>query len=111
MARTRSVPVTARPSGVVLKYVRPAGADVERAAGERRQAFLDELLAAVDDPRDLGAVFPGAGRDTGHVRFVVLADVGGIGARHGAIRPHPGDGDRRVETAGEGDADTFSDGQ
>ena len=34
----------------------PAGADVERAAGQRGEPLLDQRRAAVDEPRDLGAV-------------------------------------------------------
>ena len=43
IARTSIVPVTARPSGVVLKYVLPGARDVERAALQRDEALVDEL--------------------------------------------------------------------
>ena len=45
------------------------------------------------------------------VRFVILADVGGVGARHRALLAHPGDCDGRVETAGKGDTDPLADRQ
>ena len=45
------------------------------------------------------------------VGLVVLADVGGVGARHRALGAHPGDRDRGVEAAGEGDADALADGE
>ena len=41
-------------------------------------------------------------------RLVVLADVGGVGARDRALVAHPGDRHRGVEAAGEGDADAFA---
>ena len=66
---------------------------------------------AVDGAGDLGAVLQRAGRDAVDVGLVVLADVGGVGARDGALVAHPGDRDRGVEAAGEGDADALADGQ
>ena len=92
--------------------VRPAGgADVERTALQRHQALADELVAAVDESRLLGAVDLGAVRDTGEVGLVGLAEVGGVGVRDRAPLAHPGDGGRRVETTGERDSDPFADGQ
>ncbi len=88
-----------------------AGADVEGAAGHRGQALLDELGAAVDRAGDLGAVQHGPVGDAVDVGLVVLADVGGVGARDGALVAHPGHRHRGVEASGEGDADTFSAGQ
>jgi hypothetical protein len=88
-----------------------ARADVERAAGQGRQPLLDQREAAVDRAGELGAVLHGALRDAGDVGLVVLADVGGVRARHGALGAHPGDGDRRVEPSREGDTDAFADGQ
>src|SRR5690606_23652857 len=78
---------------------------------ERRQALLDERRAAVDQARDLRAVHRGAAGHGGDVGLVVLPDVGGVGAGHGTLVAHPGDGDRGVETSGEGDADAFADGE
>ena len=103
--------MTARPSGVVLKYVRPAVRDVERAALQRDQPLADELVAAVDEAGLLGAVLLGP---LGHgVEFglVVLAEVGGVGVRDRAAFAHPGHRRRRVEPAGERDADPFADRQ
>ena len=111
IARTSSVPVTARPSGVVLKYVLPAVRDVERAALQGDQALVDQLGAAVDEAGRLGAVLLGPVRHAAEVGLVVLAEVGGVGVGDGALVAHPGDGGRRVEAAGEGDADPLADGQ
>ncbi len=87
------------------------GGDVERAALQRDQALADQLVAAVDEAGLLGAVHLGP---VGHgVEFglVVLAEVGGVGVRDRSAVAHPGDGGRRVEPAGEGDADAFADRQ
>ena len=86
-------------------------ADVERAARQRGQALLDQFAAAVDGAGELGAVLHRASRHAGDVRLVVLADVGGVGARDRALGAHPGHGDRGVEAAGEGDADALADRQ
>jgi hypothetical protein len=59
----------------------------------------------------LGAVLAGAIGHGVDVGLVVLADVGGVRVGDRALLAHPGDGDRRVETAGEGDADALADGQ
>src|SRR6476659_6448512 len=45
------------------------------------------------------------------VGLVVLADVRGVRARHGALVAHPGDGDGRVQAAGERDTDAFALGE
>ena len=63
---------------------------------------------AVDGAGDLGAVEQGAVGDAVDVGLVVLADVGGVGARDRALVAHPGDRHRGVEAAGEGDADAFA---
>ena len=78
---------------------------MERAAGQRGQALLDQLGAAVDGPGELGAVLQRPVGYAGDVRLVVLADVGGVGAGHGALGAHPGDRDGGVEASGERDAD------
>ena len=88
-----------------------AGADVEGAARERGQALLDQLAAAVDGAGDLGAVLHRAAGHAADVGLVVLADVGGVGARDRALVAHPGDGDGGVEASGEGDADALADGE
>ncbi len=89
----------------------PARADVEGTAGECGQALLDQRLAAVDQPRDLGAVGLCAAGHRVDVGLVVLADVGGVRARDGALVAHPGNRDRRVEAARERDADALADGE
>src|SRR4029079_2394555 len=84
MARTSMVPVTARPSGGVVKYAPPPErmtpapqptaaqrADVEGGARHGGQALLDQLGAAVDGAGDLGAVEHGAVGDTADVGLVV----------------------------------------
>ena len=97
--------MTARPSGVVLKYGDARGRDVEGAALQRGDALGDELLAAIDQPRLLGAVLQGAPRDLVVVGFVRLPEVRGVGVRDRALLPHPVERRAGVETSGEGDAD------
>ena len=53
----------------------------------------------------------GPAGDAGDVGLVVLADVGGVGARDGALGAHPRDRHGGVEASGEGDADALADGQ
>ena len=84
---------------------------MERPAGQGGQAFLDQGLAAVDQPGDLGPVGSGAAGHGGDVGLVVLADVSGVGAGNRTLLAHPRDRDRGVETAGEGDADSFTNRQ
>jgi hypothetical protein len=87
------------------------GGDVERAALERHEALVDELRAAVDEARLLGAVLAGAVGHARQVGLVVLAEIRGVGERDRALLAHPGHGRRRVEPAREGDADALSDRQ
>ena len=92
--------------------VRLAGArDVERAALERDEPLVDELRAAVDDLRRLGAVAERALGDVRDVVLVDLAEIGGERVRDAALLADPGDGDGGVEPAREGDADALADGQ
>ena len=92
--------------------VRLAGArDVEGAALEGDEALVDELRAAVDDLRRLGAVCERALRDVRDVHLVDLAEVGRERVRDPALLADPGDGDGRVEAAREGDPDPLADGQ
>ena len=88
-----------------------ARADMERPAGQRGQALLDQGRAAVDQPGDLGAVGLGPAGDRRDVGLVVLPDVSGVGARHRTLVAHPRDRDRGIEPAGESNADPFTDGQ
>ena len=103
--------MTARPSGVVLKYVLPAVRDVERAALQRDQALAHELGAAVDEAGLLGAVLLGPVGHARQVGLVGLAEVGGVGVGDRALLAHPRHRGRRVEPAGERDADALADGQ
>ena len=84
---------------------------MERAAGQGGQPFLHEGGAAVDQPGGIRAVRRGALGHRDDVGLVVLADVGGVGARHCALLAHPRDRYRGVEAAGESDPDTFADRQ
>ena len=84
---------------------------MERAALERDEPFVDELRAAVDDLRRLGAVAERALGDVGDVLLVDLAEVGGERVGDAALLADPGDRDGGVETAREGDADALADRQ
>lgn len=84
---------------------------MEGAARQGDQAGLDQGLPAVDQPADLGAVLLGASGQRLHVVLVVLTEVGAVGAGHGAVVAHPRHGDGGVETTGEGDADSVTDGE
>ena len=105
------MPVTARPSGVVLKYVLPAVAmwkapHCSAISPSRTSSGRQSTRRACSAPYCVGPR-----RNAGEVGLVVLAEVGGVGVRDGAAGAHPGDGRRRVEPAGEGDADALADGR
>ena len=85
------------------------GPDVERPAGQGGQTLLHQGRPAVDQPGHLGTVRAGPPGHRGDVRLVVLPDVSGVGAGHGALLAHPRDRYRGVEAAGEGDPDAFAD--
>ena len=87
------------------------GGDVERTALQRDEALVDELGAAVDEAGLLGAVLLGPVGHAGEVGLVVLAEVGGVGVGDRTLLAHPRDGGRRVEPAGERDADPLADRQ
>jgi len=82
---------------------------VEGAAREGGQALLHEGRLAVDQPGALGAVDGGPPGDGRHVGLVELAEVGGVGVGHRPPLTHPRDSHRRVQAAGEGDPDAFTD--
>src|SRR5699024_9052519 len=82
--------------------------DVEGTARDRGEPFLDQRALAVHESGELGAVLARAAGDRRDVVLVVLAQVGGVGARHRPLLAHPRDGHRGVEAAGEGDPDTFT---
>ena len=84
---------------------------MEGSARQCRESLGDERLLAIHEPGDLRPVDLGAARYRGDVGFVVLADVGGVGAWNGTRLAHPGDSDGGVETTGESDADAFADGK
>ena len=84
------------------------GRDVEGAALQHGDAFADQLGPAVDQPGLLGPVLQRAPGDVVVVRFVGLAQVRRVGVGDGALGAHPVQRRARIETAGEGDADTFA---
>ena len=105
------MPVTARPSGVVLKYVLPALETWKAPHCRATRPSCTSCCAAVDDLGRLGAVVERALGDVRDVVLVDLAEIGGEGVRDPALLADPGDGDGRVEAAREGDADALADGQ
>ena len=111
MAATSIVPVTARPSGVVLKYASAAGRDMEGAGLDGGNSFVDQLRAAIHQPGFLGAELQRFARNLVVVALVGLAEVGGIGKDAGALLLHPEQRRAGVETARESDADFFPLGQ
>ena len=76
---------------------------------QRHESFVDEGLAAVDHACRLGAVAAGAIGNARQIGLVVLAEVGGVGVGDGALLAHPRHRHRRVEAAGERDADALAD--
>src|SRR4029453_16145460 len=75
IAATSKVPVTARPSGVVLKYGTPAVEMWNAPHCSAGDPPLDEPPPAVDQPRLFRAVLQRAARDLVVVRLVGLAEV------------------------------------
>src|SRR4029079_14307583 len=84
------------------------GGDVEGATLQRGNAFGDQLRAAVDQPRLLGAVLQRLAWDLVVVGLVGLSEVGGVGVGDGALTAHPQQSGARVEAARERDADAFA---
>ena len=111
IARTSSVPVTARPSGVVLKYVLPAvvmwnaphcsairpSCTSSSRQSTRRASSAPYSLARSGTPAQVG--------------LVGLAEVGGVGVGDRALLAHPRHRGRGVEPARERDADALADRQ
>jgi hypothetical protein len=85
--------------------------DVEGAGLECGDAFLDELLAAVDQPREFGPVLERLAGNLFVVGFVRLAEVGGVRKRNRAFVAHPMQGRTGIETTGKRDADFLADGK
>ena len=102
--------MTARPMRRGVEVGHAGRGDVERAALQRRDAFGDELRAAVDQARLLGAVLQRPARDVVVVRFVGLAEVRRVGVGDRAFLPHPVQRRARVEAAGKRDADFLAGG-
>ena len=88
-----------------------AGADVKGAALQRGNAFARQLRAAVDQARLLGAVLHRLARNRVVVRFVRLAQVGGVGVGHGALLAHPQQRGAGIQAARKGDADLLASGE
>src|SRR6185295_15828907 len=82
-----------------------SGGDVEGPTLERGDALLDELRAAVDQPRLLGAILQRLPRDLVVVLLVRLTEVRRVGVGDRAFRAHPVKGSTRIEAARKRDAD------
>ena len=91
-----------------VEVVHAGRGDVKGAALQRRDAFGDELLAAIDQARLFGAVLQGAARDVVVIGLVGLAEICRVGVGNGALGAHPVDGGAGIEAAGEGEADFFA---
>ena len=78
---------------------------MEGAALHRGDALGGQLRAAVDQPRQFGAVFHRLARNFVVVGLVRLAQVGGVGVGDRAFLAHPQERSTGVEPAGEGNAD------
>ena len=111
IAWTSIVPVTARPSGVVLKYVLPALETWKAPHCSATSPSWTSCVATVDELGRLGAVVEGALADVRDVVLVDLAEIGRERVRDPAFLPDPGDGDRGVQPARERDADALADRQ
>ena len=105
MARTMAVVVTARPSGVVLKYLRPA---TPRWNAPHWMAISPSRTSASRQSIRRAALAPCCERDRRDVRrrlLVGLRQVGGVGVDVQALAGQPGHRAARVEPSREGDAD------
>ena len=58
---------------------------MKRAALQGRETFGDQLGAAVDQPRLLGAILQRTARNLVVVRLVRLAEIGGVSVRDRAL--------------------------
>jgi hypothetical protein len=84
------------------------GRNVEGAGLEGGEPFGDQLRAAVDEPRLLGAVLQRASRDVVVVRLVGLTEVRRVRVGNRSLRPHPVQRRARVEAAGKRNADALA---
>src|SRR5262249_37575491 len=87
------------------------GRDVEGAALQGGEPLGDELAAAVDQPRLLGAVLERAPRNLVVVLLVGLPEIRRVCVRNRALLPHPVERGAGVESARERDADSLAGGQ
>ena len=101
--------MTARPSGVVLKYVLPAVVMWNAPHCRAIRPFADEFVAAVDEPCLLGAVDLGALGNGVEFGLVVLAEIGGVGVWDRSPVAHPRDRSGRVEATRERDPHALAD--
>ncbi len=106
---TSIVPVTARPSGVVLKYVCPAVEIWNAPACSAASPSADERGATVDETRAFRAVHSRAAGDLVVVGLVGLPEIRRVRVGNRTLRAHPVQRRARVETAGECDADLLAD--
>ena len=83
---------------------------MERAALQNRESLGDELGAAVDQSRFLGAILQRTPRDVLVVRFVGLPEIRSVRVGDCTLAPHPVQGSAGVEAARECDADFFTGG-
>ena len=97
--------------GLIDKKPPARRADVKGAALQGGDAFVRELAAAVNQARQFGAVLQGLARNGLVIRFVRLAQIGRVGAGHGAFLAHPQQGGGSVQAAGKGDADFLASGK
>jgi hypothetical protein len=84
--------------------------NVESATLQCGNAFVRQLLAAVDQARLFCAVFIGFTRNLFVVGFVGLAQVGCVGIWHSAFSAHPQQGCAGVQAARKCDADFLAGG-
>ena len=84
---------------------------IRGAALQCRNPFIGQLRAAIDQARLFGAVFHRLARNRVVVRFVWLAQVGGVGVGHGALLAHPQQRGAGIQAARKGDADLLASGE
>src|SRR5262249_7889903 len=75
---------------------------------QRGNSFGDQLTAAVDQARLLGAVLERAARDLVVVGLVGLTEIRRVGVGDRALGAHPVQRGAGIETAGERDADALA---
>ena len=73
--------------------------DMERSGLQRRNALGGKLVAAVDQAGFFSAIFHRLARNFVVIRFVRLAQVGGVGVRNCALEFHPVQGSAGIQPA------------